>query len=125
MMSLTMRMMTVSGDAGNNAIYDCQSKLYDIVGRTESGKDATQLFSKLKPDFVTLDLSDVDESDLSCIDEMVELNPDVKILVVCPTTNQSIGIKALLHGASSFLQRPFSEEQFSKAVKVASTGLLL
>ncbi|MGH1428896.1 MAG: response regulator [Arenicella sp.] len=124
-MNSAMRMMTVNDSIGHDSINHFTGKKYDVIGRAQNQKEATQLLSELQPDVVTIDLSDTDESGLSCIDQMVEAKPDVKILVLCSAKNQVVGIKSLIRGANSFLQRPFNQEQLSRALKTASTGLVL
>ena len=120
-----MRMMTVNDSIGHDSINHFAGKKYDVIGCAQNQKEATQLLSELQPDVVTIDLSDTDESGLSCIDQMLEAKPDVKILVLCSAKNQIVGIKSLIRGANSFLQRPFNQEQLSRALKTASTGLVL
>lgn len=126
-MNNPMKMMTVNDSI---ELQFMNSQHYDVIGSAKNQKEAIDLFTELQPDLVTMDFSDVDmiekgNESLCCIDKILAKKPDTKILVLCSLKNQSIGIKALMHGAHSFLQKPFNQEQLSRALKTTSAKLVL
>ena len=53
---------------------------------------------------------------LECIEKLVTMAPEVRILVVSALSDKATGIKALELGASGFLCKPFSEEELVESL---------
>ena len=126
-MSNIVKMMTIN-DSAELQLEELQ--FFDVIGAAKNQQEAIELLGELQPDLVTMDVSDIEMQNknsgaLHCIDQILEAKPDTKILVLCSAKNQRIGIKALMRGAHSFLQKPFNHEQLSRALKTTSTQLLL
>lgn len=108
----------------NNVCSD-ESSVFDYVGNADNLSDATSLLSQFKPEVVIIELSKNDNTRLGSIKKMLAIDPKIKILATSNNEELSLGIQALLHGASSFLRSPYSNEQLSKALETTSTELLL
>ena len=126
-MSNVVKMMTINDSA---ELQLAKFQFFDVIGAAANQQEAIELLAELQPDLVTMEVSDFEYQNkssaaLCCIDKILEKKPDTKILVLCSAKNQRIGIKALMRGAHSFLQKPFNHEQLSRALKTTSTQLLL
>ena len=126
-MSNVVKMMTINDSA---ELQLAKFQFFDVIGAAANQQEAIELLAELQPDLVTMEVSDFEYENksfaaLCCIDKILEKKPDTKILVLCSAKNQRIGIKALMRGAHSFLQKPFNHEQLSRALKTTSTQLLL
>ena len=53
---------------------------------------------------------------LECIEKIIAIDPDVRILVVSALSDKATGIEALSLGASGFLCKPFSEEELVESL---------
>lgn len=84
---------------------------YKIVGKARNGKEAIEMLQAFKPDIVTMDLTMPEMDGLECIPKLLELHPDVEILVVSALSDKATGIKALELGANGFLTKPFTDEE--------------
>lgn len=89
---------------------------FELVAAATNGKEALDLFKIHKPNVVTMDLTMPQMDGLECIERLVEIDPEVRILVVSALSDKATGIQALQLGASGFLCKPFSEEELAEAL---------
>lgn len=82
-----------------------------LVATASNGADAVEKFQLHKPDVVTMDLTMPHMDGLECIEKIVSIDEDVRILVVSALSDKATGIQALSLGASGFLCKPFSDEE--------------
>jgi two-component system chemotaxis response regulator CheY len=88
-----------------------------IVGLARDGAQAVQMFKAHQPDVVTMDLTMPNMDGIKCIEEIMQINPDVPILVVSALADKATAIAALRKGARGFLHKPFTEKQMVAALK--------
>lgn len=88
----------------------------DIVATAENGQQVLQLFSELKPDLITMDLTMPEMDGLECIKQIVAQGTGVSILVVSALADKTTALKALQFGARGFICKPFNEEQLQTAL---------
>lgn len=81
----------------------------EIVGTAENGKVALDLFKKTNPDIVTLDITMPEMDGLTLLERMINLNKDVKIMIVTALADKSTGLKAMQMGAKCYITKPFTE----------------
>jgi two-component system chemotaxis response regulator CheY len=82
-----------------------------LVGSAPDGEVALKLFKEFKPDLVTLDITMPRLDGLSCLDEMMKINPRTRVLVISALKDPATGIQALKKGACGFLPKPFTAEE--------------
>lgn len=90
------------------------SQNIEVVGTAADGKAAIELFKELRPEIVTLDITMPEIDGLTVLEELLKIDPDVKIMVITALSDKSTGIKAIKLGAKSFLGKPFTEEKLKK-----------
>ena len=83
----------------------------EVVGSAEDGKVALDVFKKTNPDIVTLDITMPEIDGLTVLEEMLQINNNVKVMVVTALSDKSTGLKAIKLGAKSFLPKPFTPEK--------------
>ncbi len=88
----------------------------EIVGEGSNGEEGIALYKKTHPDLITMDLTMPNKSGLEAIQEIMEYDPDAKILVVSSIGTDLIIMEALELGAKDFVVKPFKKEQLLKAV---------
>ena len=81
----------------------------EIVGSAENGKVALELFKKASPDIVTLDITMPEMDGLTLLEKMMEINKNVKVMIVTALADKATAIKAIKMGAKSHLTKPFTE----------------
>ena len=87
----------------------------DIIGDASDGDEAMELFTKSKPEIVTLDLTLPGKDGFQCLEEMIQKNPNVKILVISAIKDVKTRISLLNKGAYEFLTKPITEDGFTEA----------
>jgi len=96
------------------AVLDAES--FEIVGTAKNGLEAVQQFKELKPRVITMDITMPFMDGIETIQKIVELDDEVRILVVSALADKATLIKAMTLGAYGFLCKPFSDVELSEAV---------
>ncbi len=92
-----------------------RSDRLEIVGTAANGLEAVEMFERLKPDLVTMDITMPRMDGIECIDRMVKARADVLILIVSALADKATAIAAMKKGANGFLCKPFSEKDLNEA----------
>ncbi|WP_250163696.1 response regulator [Psychrobacter sp. WY6] len=87
-----------------------------LVATATSGVQAIEKFNVHRPDVITMDLTMPQMDGLECIEKIIAIDPEVRILVVSALSDKATGIEALSLGASGFLCKPFSEEELVESL---------
>lgn len=93
---------------------------HQIVGEAENAKEAVNLYKKLKPDVMTLDIimPEVEGVDaLKAIREINSEDPQARILMVSAMGQQETVVEAIQAGAKDFIVKPFQPSNVTSAVK--------
>lgn len=89
-----------------------------LVGEAANGLDAIKMFKQHRPDIVTMDLTMPHLDGIGCIEQIMEIDPNVNILVVSALSDEDTGMEALEKGAKGFVNKPFTEEQIMEALDI-------
>ena len=84
---------------------------HKIVGEAENAKEAVELFKKLKPDIVTMDIimPEIDGiSTLKAIKHILKSDKDAKIVIVSAMGQQDMVVESIQAGAKDFVVKPLS-----------------
>ncbi len=93
---------------------------HQIVGEAENAIEATELYKKLKPDLVTLDIimPEVEGTDaLSALKAMIKVNPQAKIVMVSAMGQEAVMEECIQAGAKHFIVKPFQPPDIAEAVE--------
>jgi PAS domain S-box-containing protein len=84
-----------------------------------TGEEALELFieEKKKVELVVLDLDMPGMGGVRCLQELNKEKPDVKVLIASGHGGSSLVDRAMALGASSFVDKPFTKEEFLVAVR--------
>lgn len=88
----------------------------EVVGAAANGVEALELFQRTDPDLVTMDLTMPRMDGIECIERLVRLKPDVRILVISALADKATAIDAMEKGANGFLNKPFTDRQLNDAI---------
>ena len=89
---------------------------FEVVATAKNGEEAVQFYNQFHPDVITMDLTMPKMDGLKCINELMELDPNVNILVISALSDKATGIKAIELGARGFIYKPFSDETLNEAL---------
>ncbi len=88
-----------------------------LTGIAKNGLEAIDLCKKTMPDLATMDLTMPELDGVETISKLVEINPNILILVVSALADKATAIEALKRGAHGFLCKPFSDIELNEAIK--------
>jgi two-component system chemotaxis response regulator CheY len=88
----------------------------ELVGTAGNGVEAIEMFKKMDPDVVTMDLTMPQMDGIECISKIVQLKPAVRILVISALADKATAVEAMERGANGFLNKPFTDRQLNEAI---------
>jgi len=88
----------------------------ELVGTASNGVEAIEMFRKMDPDVVTMDLTMPQMDGIECIENIVKLKPAVRILVISALADKATAVEAMEKGANGFLNKPFTDRQLNEAI---------
>jgi two-component system, chemotaxis family, chemotaxis protein CheY len=92
---------------------------HEIVGEAGTGEQAIELFSRLSPDLVILDILMPDMDGLAVLKRIKEINADARV-IMCTASEQSHHIQeALSSGALGYIVKPFNQNSLNEKINAA------
>jgi two-component system, chemotaxis family, chemotaxis protein CheY len=88
----------------------------ELVGTASNGLEAIEMFRKMDPDVITMDLTMPQMDGIECIENIVKLKPAVRILVISALADKATAVEAMEKGANGFLNKPFTDRQLNEAI---------
>lgn len=88
----------------------------ELVGTAANGLEALELFKKVDPDVITMDLTMPQMDGIECIENIVKIKPAVRILVISALADKATAVEAMEKGANGFLNKPFTDRQLNEAI---------
>ncbi len=89
---------------------------FEIVGEAEDGAVAIEKFKEVKPDLITMDIVMPNVDGIEATKRIIELNPDVKIVMCSALGQEPLIMESLAAGARDFIVKPFSPEKVIKVI---------
>jgi two-component system chemotaxis response regulator CheY len=94
-----------------------------IVGEATNGKEAVELYKKLMPDIVTLDLAMEEEDGISALGKIIDHNPEAVVIVISSVAKQDVVIsESLAKGAKKVFDKPIDKDKFIKYIEELING---
>lgn len=94
----------------------------EVVGLASDGLEAIELFRSTDPDVVTMDITMPCMDGIECVSRLVQLKPNVLILVVSALADKATAVEAMERGANGFLNKPFTDRQLNDALEELIAG---
>ena len=89
---------------------------FEVVGEAANGKEAVELYRKLQPDLVTMDVTMPVMSGLDAVKQIISEFPDANIIMITALGQQRIIVDAIEAGAKDFITKPFEPNQLKMVV---------
>lgn len=90
---------------------------YDVVAETKDGEEAVQMYKKLKPDLVTMDITMPGKDGITALKEIRAFDSDAKVMVCSAMGQQLMVIDVLQAGAKDLLVKPFDFERVRESIE--------
>jgi len=92
---------------------------FEVAGEAVDGAEASSLYKKRKPDLVLMDITMPEVSGIQAVTDIMEHDPDAKIIMVSAMGQQSMVIQSIMLGALDFVVKPFRAERVKDAINKA------
>ena len=79
----------------------------EVLGEANNGQEAIELFTRLRPNFVTMDLSMPGISGIDAIKHILSIAPDTNIIVISGTDHTELREEVFDLGVKIFIVKPF------------------
>ncbi len=90
---------------------------YEVVGEAENGAIGVEMYKKLSPAFVTMDMVMPEVDGISAVKQIVALDPNAKIIMCTSMGQQQLVVDAIKAGAKGFVTKPFQPPKLLEAVE--------
>jgi len=87
-----------------------------IIGEAVNGMEAIEMYKELHPDITTMDITMPVMDGLTALKEIMEYDPNAKVIMVTAAGQKSKMIDALKYGAAEFLAKPFEAAQIIEII---------
>ena len=87
-----------------------------VIGEASDGLEAVEQYSKLLPEFVTMDIEMPKINGIEASKEILKINKDAKIILITSSVDKKEILIALKTGVKQVMQKPITIEEFTKIV---------
>ena len=99
-----------------------QSEEFEVVGQARDGTEAVQAASELVPDVVVMDVMMPNMNGVEACREIMESQPDTRVLMLTASTEEDAVIEAVAAGATGYLQKVSGKDELLAALKLVAGG---
>ncbi len=97
-------------------ILESEQVATDIV-ETSDDVSAIEMYKKLKPDLVTIDINRPNCDGVTCMKEILKIDPLAEIVMVTSVKQKNIVDEALSSGAKGHIKKPFDKNEIMRTGK--------
>ncbi len=92
--------------------YILEEHPYIIAAEAKNGEEGIDLYKKINPDIVTLDMCMPQQGGLSTLEEIMKIDPNANVIIVSAVGQKKLIVKAMSLGAKDFIIKPFDSFHF-------------
>lgn len=92
---------------------------YEVIGQAADGKEAIELFTKLKPDLVTLDLVMPKMSGIEAARQIIKTDPHAKLIMITAMAQENLVMEAINAGIRDYILKPFTAQDILRTAERA------
>lgn len=91
----------------------------EVVGEAADGQEGVKLFTSLKPDLVTLDITMPVMDGINALKEIMAVDRLARVVMVTAAGQKGNVVEALKIGASEFVTKPYDTDLIIDVIKKA------
>ncbi|GIO21978.1 response regulator [Oceanobacillus sp. J11TS1] len=90
---------------------------YEVAAEAQDGNEAVEKYKECQPDLVTMDITMPEKDGLAALKEILQVNPDAKVIMCSAMGQQAMVIDAIQAGAKDFIVKPFQADRVIEAIQ--------
>ncbi|UKS27103.1 response regulator [Paenibacillus sp. HWE-109] len=90
---------------------------YEVAGEASNGQEAVQLYKRIKPDLVTMDITMPEMDGITALKEIISYNPEARVIMCSAMGQQKMVVDSIQAGAKDFVVKPYNKERIAEAVE--------
>jgi two-component system chemotaxis response regulator CheY len=95
---------------------------FSVVASERDGRRAVEVYKRLNPDIVLLDLVMPGQSGMDSLTQILEIDPEATVIMISSLGTEDAVEECLRTGAKSFLQKPFAKDDIIKLMRHIATA---
>ena len=95
---------------------------FEVVAEADDGLEANEIIKEYQPDIVLMDINMPEMNGIEATKELLQNNPDLKIIILSIHEDESYVSHALQTGAQGYLLKEMDTESLMEAIKVVYDG---
>ena len=99
-----------------------ESAGHEVIGTGEDGKEALNLYKKLKPDLVTLDILMKGVDGLTALKDIKDYDHNAKVIMITAVGMEDKQEEARRLGADGYIRKPFKQTEVVAEIERALKG---
>jgi len=92
---------------------------FEVAGEASNGLEAVELYKRLKPDIVLMDITMPRMDGIQALQEIMKGDSAAKVIMCSALGQQKLIIQSIQLGAKDFIVKPFKPERIVGAIKKA------
>lgn len=108
---------------GLKSLFEEQEGL-NVTSEADSGKDAIEKFRTSHPDVVLMDIGLPDITGIEAVKQILELNPNAKIIILTSHLSEKEVIESLEAGARAYVMKDINTEILKMIIKTIKEGAM-
>ncbi len=95
---------------------------YQVIAEAEDGEQAVEIYKRLQPQIVTMDVVMPQMSGIEATRKILKLDKNAKIIMISALGQENLVMESINVGAKDYILKPFTAEDVLKTVeRVASS----
>ena len=90
---------------------------HTVAGEADNGQGGVDLYERVKPDFLTMDITMGGKDGINAVKEIKKKFPDSKIIVVSALNQNTIKMNDENVNADAYLTKPFTKDELLSLVE--------
>lgn len=95
---------------------------YQVLGEAEDGHEAVNLYFKLRPDIITMDVVMPKMSGIDATRKILKVDKEAKVVIISAMGQENLVMEAINVGAKDYILKPFSTDEVLKTIERALMG---
>jgi two-component system chemotaxis response regulator CheY len=84
---------------------------WDVAGEARNGAEAVELYSRLRPDLVTMDVVMPEMGGLEALRRIRAVDPDAQVVMITAVDQKQTLLESIRAGAIDFIVKPFDRDR--------------